>query len=88
MVSMDRKDGDGNVDIGILVVDVREGTFKNFGGVGEELERAWPVAYTVLSESSHDLVEGLAGRLIFVEEIAGEKNHVDLYSDMLITGNH
>lgn len=79
MIAMDRKDGDGNVDIGIFVVDMRESTFKDRCGIGQKFERTRFHAQAVLSECTHHLVKGLSGRFVVVEEIASEENHIDLF---------
>ena len=80
VVSVDRKHRDGDVDVGVLVVDVREGTLEDFGGVTEKLELAGLHAETVLSERAHDLVHGLARWLVIVEQVATEEDHIDIPS--------
>jgi hypothetical protein len=79
MIAMDRKDRNGNVDVGIFVVDMRECTFKDRCSIGEEFERTWFHAQAVLSECTHDLVQGLSGGFVVVKEIASEENHIDLF---------
>lgn len=78
MVAVDGKDRDRNVDIGIFVIDVWESTFEHRCSIGKKLQRTRLHAQAVLSEGSHDLVKGLSRGFVVVEEITGEKNHVDL----------
>ena len=78
VVAVDGEDGDGDVDVRVLVVDGREGALEDLVGVGEELDLARLGAQAVLAEAAHHLVERLAGGLVVVEEVAAEEHHVDL----------
>lgn len=85
MITMDRKDRDRDIDVGIFVVYVGEGSLKDIGSVREKFERAWLHPEAVLAERAHDLVERLSRRLVVVEQVAGKQHHVDLQSVSLET---
>ena len=78
MIAVDREDWNGHVDIWVLVVDVIECTGKLLAGITEHLQLARFLAIAVHAQASHDLIHGLAGWLVLMEEIAREKNHVDV----------
>ena len=78
VVAVDGEDGYGDVDVLVLVVDMAKGTVEDFCGIAHELQLDRPEAETVLADASHDLVHGLAGGFVLVEEVAAEEDHVDL----------
>jgi hypothetical protein len=80
VIPVDREHGDGDVDVGILVVDMGEGALEDFGGIAQKLELAGFHAKAVLSQRAHDLVHGLSRWLVVVEEVAAEQDHVDILS--------
>ena len=82
VVAVDAKARDGHVEVGVLVVDVAECVGEKVdGGIAEKLEGAGAIAKAVAAEELHRVVEGAARGFVFVEEVAAEKDHVDLVLD-------
>lgn len=53
---------------------------KVFAAVAQHLQFARLVTEAVLTQTSHDLVHGLSRRLVFVEKVTSEKDHIDVAS--------
>lgn len=51
---------------------------KMLAAIAQHLQLARLVAVAVRTETSHDLVHGLSGRFVLVEEVAGKQNHVHI----------
>lgn len=78
VVPMNRKHRDRDVDIRVLIINMRKRALKDRGRVGQELEGTGLHAEAVAAQGAHDLVERLAGGFVVVEEVACEEDHVDL----------
>ena len=78
VVPVDGEDGDGDVDVLVLVVDVAERAAEDLVGVAQKLQLARLHAEAVPPQRAHHLEHGLPGRVVVVEEVASQQNHVYL----------
>jgi len=53
--------------------------WESLRSVTQHLQLTGLVTVTVHTERSHDLIHGLSRRLVFVEEVSGKQDHVDIF---------
>ena len=80
VIAVDREDGQADVEVRVLVVDRREleRAPEAEAGVTHDLELDRPRAHAELAQYGRRLVHARPRRLVLVEEIAAEQDHVDL----------
>lgn len=78
MISMDREDWNGDVDVGVLVVDAVGWCTENLLRITQKLQLTGLHAQTVFPQRLYDLIHGFSRWLIVMEEVAAKKNHVNV----------
>lgn len=78
MISMDRENGDGHINIQILVVHMVKRALEILTRVTDHLQFTRLVPQAVHPDGPHHLIHGLPGWLVFMEQIPRQENHVDI----------
>lgn len=78
MIPMNAKHRNRNIDIRILVINMAPRALKLHTRIAQHLNLTRLVAVAILAQRFHDLVHGLAARLVIVEQVARQQHHVDV----------
>mmetsp|Transcript_23312 Transcript_23312/g.71410 ORF Transcript_23312/g.71410 Transcript_23312/m.71410 type:complete len:254 (-) Transcript_23312:95-856(-) len=78
VVAMDREDGELDIHVGILKVDLPVLVVKGGVAIGDHIESHCSLAKDVIAEQLHALLYGTPRRLVVVEQVAGKEDEIDL----------